>query len=156
MRRKYVVRNYKARLVKEMPVKSKWRFLMLMFFTLCFFIYAYSILAIAPLVYGNVPGITEVLLEKQLLTPLAIVATLFVLKEKSHEISAFLAFTLLFIFSAYMVYIYSSFYESTGFIEGWEKIAAQIGYFLNQLMFGINFLCMLVSLAAAGFKEGRK
>lgn len=156
MRRQYFVRGCKAKLVKESSVKSKWRCLVLMFFALCFIIYAYSIFAIAPLLYGNVPSITKEFLEKQLLTPLAIVAALFVLKEKSHEISAFISFTLLFIFSAYLVYIYSSFYESTGFVEGREKVIAQIGYFLNQLLFGINFLCMLIALAAAGFKEGSK
>jgi len=103
-----------------------------------------------------VPNLTKVLLEKQLLTPLAIIATLFALKKKGHETSAFLAFTILFIFSACLVYIYSRFYDSTSFVGGWEKRVAQIGYFLNQLLFGINFLCMLIALAAVGFKEGRK
>jgi len=156
MRRQYVAKGYKEKLARKFPKKNKWHFLMLMFFALCFCIYTFSIVAIAPLVYSNVPSLTKVLLEKQLLTPLAIVATLFALKKKGHETSAFFAFTILFIFSAYLVYIYSHFYGSTGFVGRWEKGAAQIGYFLNQLMFGINFLGMLVTLAAAGFKEGSK
>ena len=110
-------------------------------------------LSISALVYGNVASIVQVFFEKQLLTPLAIVTALFALKNKSDEVSAFIGFIFLLLFSAYFVYIYSSFFESTDFVGGWQKYAAKIGYFLNQILFGLNFLCMLAVLSYIGFRE---
>lgn len=47
-----------------------------------FIAYAYSSFSILLLIVGNVTGVAKVLLEKQLLAPLAVVATLLVFNKK--------------------------------------------------------------------------
>lgn len=156
MRRLYIGMKYKRKKDKFNLRRGKVEFFMKAFFLVCFAIYAFSILSISALVYGNVTGIVEVLFEKELLTPLAIVATLFALKKKTQEVNSFLTFMLLFIFSAYFVYIYSSFIEETDFLESWQRLLAEIGYVLNKLMFGVNFLCFLAMLTLMGFRQATR
>lgn len=100
---------------------------------------------------GNVTGVAKVLLEKQLLAPLAVVATLFFNKKLEGKCFSWIHAS--FIFSAYFVYIYSSFIESTEFLSDWQQPVAEIGNVLNKLLFYINFSGMLATLAYVGFIE---
>lgn len=157
MRRQYLFsKNKKSPVEKNGSINERVNFIFKLFFLISLATCLYSVLSISFIVYGNVPGIVKVFLEKQLLMPLTIVTVLFSLRSKSGEVSAFIGFFILFLFNAYFVYIYSSFYESTVFVEVWKRYVAIAGHFLNQIMFGVNLLCMFLGLAMIGLGELNK